>query len=365
MARLKELDGLRGVAASLVMLGHCVGPSAGYLPKPIAVLFDGTVGVTIIFVLSGYVITSLLKAELDRSGSISLRSFYLKRALRIVPASYSYLLVVSILAAAGYLSISASQLVIGFAHLWNYQALILPADQHLQQGTFVIGHFWSLAVQEQFYWLWPFALLIFKRQITVLLLVLIGTLPLIRIAHYVLIPGLREQLSLMFHTGVDPIAVGALLAVQRHRVAAVVSKLSSSWLTTVFVALFVAVPVAHYVAEGKWLITYGKTMDAGLAGLFIMILIERPAFWASHVLRTQPFQYIGMISFSLYLWQQAFCYHDSIFSLPPLLAVTVSIVAGSISYFVIERPCQRLRAKLLSPDFTAPSRAISRIERHS
>lgn len=138
------LDGLRGVAILMVMLFHfgMPGATAGFL------------GVTVFFTLSGFLITGLLANEWDRTNNVSLRRFYTRRALRLLPALCFLLIVwspfrspIEIAAAASYFT------------NWIISYNLVSS---LEFGPF--GHLWSLAVEEQFYLIWPIVLLAVRNH---------------------------------------------------------------------------------------------------------------------------------------------------------------------------------------------------------
>jgi peptidoglycan/LPS O-acetylase OafA/YrhL len=139
------LDGLRAVAVTLVIATHSYHAS---MP-------GGWVGVDVFFVLSGYLITSILLRELRQTGGISMSNFYVRRLLRLTPA-LAVLVMFQLVRTA--FSHNASEIreatLIGALYLenWNNVFQFGPHD--------VMGHTWSLAVEEQFYWLWPLTLLI-------------------------------------------------------------------------------------------------------------------------------------------------------------------------------------------------------------
>ena len=151
-----ELDGVRAVAILLVVAFHAYGrPESGFL------------GVDIFFVLSGFLITALLVQEQNLTGAISLPHFYLRRALRLLPA-----LVVAVL---GYLVITTADFTVGDTK-WPQLADALEGSgygiayvSNVVQAAGVevpgaIGHLWSLATEEQFYLIWPFALVLLFRS---------------------------------------------------------------------------------------------------------------------------------------------------------------------------------------------------------
>jgi peptidoglycan/LPS O-acetylase OafA/YrhL len=149
---IPELDGMRALAVSVVMLSHIGFPWA----------HGGKGGVLVFFVLSGYLITSVLVRELQKSRRLSLKSFYIRRALRLVPA----LLAVTVATTAYALVSRGSEM--SQATLQSVPAVLLYVInwQQVVFGSASAGyfnHFWTLAVEEQFYILWPVILLVIYR----------------------------------------------------------------------------------------------------------------------------------------------------------------------------------------------------------
>src|SRR5215471_14081758 len=145
--RIPSLDGLRAVSIGMVLLGHLDGvrdfPRALYHLTHFA-----NFGVRVFFVISGYLITHLVLKEQSKTGRIDLAEFYRRRAFRILPPAYLYMVVVIV--AYGHL-FSWQNIVTGFAYLTSYFISTTP---------WPLGHLWSLSVEEQFYLLWPLALAI-------------------------------------------------------------------------------------------------------------------------------------------------------------------------------------------------------------
>lgn len=342
--RVKELDGLRAVAVSMVVLGHCnsVLLAEGHsLWLPFRIMGDGFTGVLIFFVLSGFLITRILLAEIRQTGTLSLTRFYWHRAVRILPASYTYIIVTCIIAAFGIAQISVSQVVTATLHMWNYKSVLGVTGP--PQGEQTLGHFWSLALEEQFYWVWPILILLISRHRFRFLMVVILAMPIVRVVSYVLFPDLRDHLSSMFHTAIDPIAMGALLACFEDRAAIWASRVSNRMIAAIVVLLFVVAPLMRILLRGMWTITYGATIESAAAAALIAVLAYRPDNWTAKITRLRPFQYIGMISFSLYLWQQMFCIKGAPFESSFYISVPAAIVAASISFYAIERPTRRWR----------------------
>ena len=151
LAYMPELDGLRGVAIIGVMLAHAKVPF----------LKGGSIGVSIFFVLSGFLITTLLVQEFDRFQSISLKNFYMRRVIRLAPALIAMLIVFCLLSFVllskdrAYWNYTDSIIAVFYFSNWAKAFSIHPPDFLL--------HTWSLSVEEQFYMIWPIVLLLILR----------------------------------------------------------------------------------------------------------------------------------------------------------------------------------------------------------
>ena len=146
MQRIETLDGLRAVSIMIVIAAHAFHDN-----EKLADL--GHMGVLLFFALSGYLITTRLLEERARSGAISLREFYLRRAFRIIPPALVYLGVVALLAALGVIVYRPGAFAGALLFYINY---IDPGVNGWR-----VTHFWSLSVEEHFYALWPLALISF------------------------------------------------------------------------------------------------------------------------------------------------------------------------------------------------------------
>lgn len=344
--RIPELDGLRGVAVSQVVLSHIQSllPD-GHFPlvlAPLDLLASGPLGVLIFFVLSGYLITSLMLGEHARTGTIAVGAFYARRVARIFPVSYLYIAFVALLALAGLAQVSATQLAVAALQAQNYSAVLFgPTGAGPFEGQQTLGHFWSLALEEQFYWLWPLVMVRWRRHAPAILIALVLAMPAVRAASYLLWPGSRRSLLSMFHTALDPIAIGCLLAFFREPVSRRVARIDGVWITLAAVFLFAVTPLLSQTLKGAWTFTVGRTIESALAALLIVVLVDRPGFWLSRALRWPPIHALGLISFSLYVWQEPFCLAGAALVLPPWLAIPVSVSVAWLSYRLVEQPCQR------------------------
>src|SRR5207244_737970 len=120
-------------------------------------LANGGLGVHVFFVLSGFLITHLLRREVQKTGAVDLLAFYMRRVLRIFPALYTYLLTLTVLAVLGVITTSPGELVRAGTFFTNYAFLI---TRESAGGYWFVGHFWTLSLEEQFYLFWPLIILL-------------------------------------------------------------------------------------------------------------------------------------------------------------------------------------------------------------
>ena len=156
MTRIPQIQALRALAAVLVVIYHAKVTSGGYI------------GVDIFYVISGFLITGLLLRELDGTGSLALKAFYLRRVKRLLPASFFVLFVTAIIAWIVYPSTLrhglGKDIAAAGAYISNYLFALWQMDyQNLNSTPPVVIHYWSLAVEEQFYLFWPFIILALYR----------------------------------------------------------------------------------------------------------------------------------------------------------------------------------------------------------
>ena len=224
------LDGLRAVAVVAVLTAHAAG----------AVFPGGKTGVILFFVLSGYLISSILMRDLSQSGRIHLGRFYLNRALRLFPAM--------LIALAGYVVLALAWPAVGKASLTlptaPWAAVYLSNWYDIAAGagrsvTGVLGHFWSLAVEEQFYLIWPFLLWAawrIGRHRGVLMAALIGCVLSYGAKWVLAADGVRQGGT---DLAADALLVGCILAAAVHLAPRAVS-LVGRWLFWPAAAAFLA-----------------------------------------------------------------------------------------------------------------------------
>jgi peptidoglycan/LPS O-acetylase OafA/YrhL len=325
----------------LVVLAHlCETPALQAFDPYARMMFHfGPFGVKVFFVISGFLITKLLLNEERRHGSVSIKGFYIRRAFRIWPVAYAYLLVVALLAWKHVIFVAPHHFIYAGTFLMN----------HVQGANWFTGHFWSLAIEEQFYVVWPVIFLLTARRGRLICCLLILFLaPLLRTLAYLYEPAIygEMQLSLLFMG--DAIAIGCLLAL-------VSTELENSPIVRRIINLrcFFVIPILSVVMYTALKLFPAFYFAAGepiahlsiAATLWKVMHVRDTAF---RFLNTEPLVKIGVFSYSLYVWQQLFLNptSPSVLSHLPLNLLLVC-AATTFSYFWIEVPFLRLRPRLL------------------
>lgn len=346
--RIVGLDGLRAVSILLVLAGHSWQTLA--LAEEFKTLGHyfangARMGVSMFFVVSGYLITHLLHKEWELTGTFSLKAFYARRVLRIFPAFYTYLLVVSFLRFFGWIDTTYGDILTAGVFLKNYQHAFAI---HSNDSNWFVGHFWTLSLEEQFYLLWPVTILLvgMLRAHRVAFLIVLSS-PLIRVITYYLWPASRGQLGIMLHTAAEPIMLGCLAALWQHYdffERGLRRWASRQWpfLAAIFVLIISPTLVLRF--GGMYGATIGMSLES-IAVAFIMLwIIRHPKSLLVRILSTSALCHIGTISYSLYLWQQLFLTprNQSWTGVFPV-SLVLSFAIAQLSFSLIERPFLRSR----------------------
>jgi peptidoglycan/LPS O-acetylase OafA/YrhL len=336
-AHLPSLDGLRAISIVLVLLAHTSG-TRGFLPRFDSKTGDyARLGVVVFFVISGFLITSLLLTEYAKKGRVSLRLFYARRALRIFPASYTFLACISLLWLLGTVQLNSRD----FWHAISYTVNYLP-DRSWQ-----VGHLWSLSVEEQFYLLWPFAFVSLgpRRSFWIAAAVtLLG--PVARSADWLFLRGTPYHDLEMFPMVADSLAMGCLLARVRYWLE------GQDWYLRLFRPVYSLLLVALILLLNRYTNrAIVAAFGAAIINVCIAVLIHRSIYfsgdWMGRLLNWKPVAFIGVLSYSLYLWQQLFLDRNSaawMNAFPQNLLLAVS--AALVSYLLLEKPLLKLRHRL-------------------
>ncbi|MEH3104127.1 MAG: acyltransferase [Sphingomonas phyllosphaerae] len=323
--RHRGIDGWRAIAAGFVVFSHAINfrftvpPGAAMhlvqrVSGPLA-----QIGVQLFFVISGFIITSLMLREETKRGRVSIAAFYARRFCRILPPLLAYFAAVGLLTATG--------------------ALTLPADSFASAATFTcnigfvdcdwwVAHTWSLAVEEQFYLAWPLLIVLAppRWRVPLLIAALIGCTI-----------GISAN-PFVFHsnyTSFGCIAAGALYALSPVvRQACQRATATPLWLAAI--ALLVLGPLTRLgviaIVSLPFLVTY-------------IIFAGNALRWVRAILEWRVLQIIGAGSYSLYLWQQLFLAPPAHYTSGPFPIVLLPIVV-LLSVYLVERPFIHLGRRL-------------------
>jgi peptidoglycan/LPS O-acetylase OafA/YrhL len=305
-----ELDGIRGLAILLVLAQHINLPSS---------TLAGLVGVNLFFVLSGYLITTLLITERDRAGGINLRRFYERRVRRLVPALVAVLVVTGgLMAIQGQLAGYIGPAAVSFFYVSDIAKAI-------GYDLGYVGHTWSLAMEEQFYLLWP-ALLIFAPRKWLAPLAITGIVGAVAL-QLLLVP---DNVLAHFRPDVraDAILWGCLIALVPVKV--------PRWATA-------ASGIALLIVSFTFLWPYAIGLSSVLSAVFIA-----GAATLVPILSARPLVRIGQISYGMYLWHaipfgllMPQTLAGNVLAMAAVVAITIGLAL--ISERWIERPFRRTR----------------------
>lgn len=282
------LDGWRAVAILMVIFHHDNLHRVG--PVSTDVLYKhGSYGVHLFFAISGLLICSRLLDEERRLGSFSLRAFYIRRAFRILPAAIIFLAAVGILGLAHIIPLHFREWIAGLLFWRNY----VPALNGGPNSGWYTGHFWSLAIEEHFYFLLP-TILLSRRRVTILISlagIIIGW------RAYVMTHGVRD----LFRTDqrLDALLIPAAFAI-------ILSTPARDFLKPYLRPVLVAPWALLLAILSTRCLLAATVFDPIYASALVASTMLHPGTWTGKILESEALRYIGRISYGLYLWQQLF-----------------------------------------------------------
>jgi peptidoglycan/LPS O-acetylase OafA/YrhL len=359
-----ELDGLRAVAVILVFIAHIgfVWPSINEKVLP-----GSFQGVDLFFVLSGFLLTSLLLEERKRTGGFSFRGFYRRRALRLLPA-LCLILVVNLAYQAQqrlplWPTFKAYFFIVFYISNW---ATVFGNPFIL---TFTWGHMWSLAVEEQYYVIFfPLLIVLLRRarSLRTVAWVLAGGIVVTWVWRFVATsrsaPTDFTLLYVRTDVRADALLLGPLVAVLVHLGHRITPKVR-----------LLAIPALAYLV---WTLCYARVDDRWLyewaigpidiAWTIVMVAVLGGGHVFARTLRLRPVVWIGKISYGLYLWHlpvyiivfRHMRYRHLANWVPFVLAMTTTFACATFSYYVVERPfLRRKRPRGSSEPATVPATA--------
>jgi peptidoglycan/LPS O-acetylase OafA/YrhL len=338
--RIPSLDGLRALAIGLVLADH-IGWGE-YAPPALSwfarVARAGDLGVRLFFVISGFLITTLLRQEYEHQGTISLRRFYFRRTLRIMPPFFFFMAIYTITGAAKVVPWNPSDALYAWTLTMNF---------HNDEVVWTLAHLWSLSVEEQFYLLWPgLMLFVGLRRASALLAAVVVASAGWHLASYLYLTTPSFELRHTFRGVAQWLAAGALLALWRKRLHAIQWYRDALGHPGLPVVLVIGIGLA-WTGIGYW-----RRSDLTIAGavfgtaLLIDWAMTHPRALLAAPLNWRPMVWIGRISYSLYLWQQPLVFdHSTSVWLRPPQALLLLIPLAALSYYGIELPTLGVRRR--------------------
>ncbi|MGZ3757719.1 MAG: acyltransferase family protein [Mucilaginibacter sp.] len=342
-----SLNGLRGISILMVVMAHLRLSWAPFYQ----LIFNGPLGVSIFFVLSGFLITTICLKEIKLTGGLSLKKFYLRRVLRILPVVLLYIFIVFLADRIFHLHIAYFQYLAALLFVMNFSYYIR------NQPTTEFGHFWSLAVEEQFYLIFPFILKKSYKGFSWSIVFIVAVLPLLCLLQEFYKP-LNEGVFYMFtHYFIkfQSVAVGCLFSLLAFN-----KKFDSGWLlrnkTIGNIAAIVVIYYLHFDPFYTIKAVYINLIIAFLIGYVVITNIKPANDFIYKLLNTKVLSLVGTLSYSIYVWQQIFTFGDS--KLPAILAIfpynvvfLTAVACGS--YYGYERYFLKLKTRLNKPKASA------------
>ncbi|MBS1645889.1 MAG: acyltransferase [Bacteroidetes bacterium] len=339
------LDGLRAFSIIIVVVAHINNHL--FKNRYLDIIFrEGLLGVTIFFVISGFLITSLLFKEQIETGTISLKKFYLRRLFRIFPLVLLYVLFLICLNSLFHLEI----------HFMTFiGCLFFLANFNLFNRSQFSGHFWSLAFEEQYYVIFPFLL---KKMYSfficvVLLFVIILPVLLFWAGYFHFYPSKIWIHFAHFIVQFIPLLIGSLLAVfmfKNYSIPIIGAQKNINYLNTLLIVLIIGLNIDRIENVFESYVLFIKNIIVVfLIACFIGINVNSHSrSLLFNILNSKIFIKIGILSYSIYIWQQAFTLFDN--KLPVIFTafpynIIILLLVSFLSYNYYEKIFLRLKKR--------------------
>jgi peptidoglycan/LPS O-acetylase OafA/YrhL len=336
---LPTLDGWRAIAALTVFMFHDTIFASGCSSKWLLSLSSCLAwsAVSLFFGISGLLITSRLLEEREFFGEIHLSGFYVRRACRILPAAWLYLIAILLLGRfSGAVPLDKQD--------W-FGALFFYRNYNYSSGGWAARHFWSLAVEEHFYFIWP-ALLFYlgnRRAAWVAASLCLACL----LCRFSLAPGPTglgpNDAVFLSHIRIDALLFPSMLAILL-RDDGIRESLRNSLTPPRWAVLAGIWSLTLWTPGYVWKVAaWMLTIQAATTPLLIVGPLLHPEWTLGRVLEGRPITWLGRISYSLYLWQHPFTHWQS---LSILFRLPMTIGCAAMSFYLVERPFMRLGHRL-------------------
>lgn len=327
------LDGLRGISILFVVFGHFA------MYRGMFDYLNGEIGVEIFFVISGFLITTLLLKEKVKHGTVSFKNFYIRRFLRIVPVSFLFLFLMIFINKPLQLGITNKSFSTAFLYLKN-----IPFRNSSEWFT---GHYWSLSIEEQFYLFFPFFIVYQTNKFIIFSVILMISLPFLNICgfHNVgvfytnhVIHFLTFSVIILLGKGSASILVGSLYSILLFKRVININKLNKSYFLSFILLVFscyLLTRASYFYVEFVSIVFFPF-----IIGYVIILNLQKKNFLRLF-LDNPILQKIGVLSYSIYIWQQLFTsnrtWHLFKFSDTFIVRLILLFLVAYISYNFYEK----------------------------
>ncbi|MEO5563223.1 MAG: acyltransferase, partial [Chitinophagaceae bacterium] len=351
-----SLDGLRGIAILLVIFHH----NFDFIPGS----QFGYVGVDLFFVLSGFLITDILLKTRDTKNFI--QKFYIRRVLRIFPLYYLILFAFFLFVPF----ISQLQYQYNYYHdnqsmTWFHMINWLYIFNQRPSDSMIFGHFWSLSVEEQFYILWPFLILLCRnlRKLTVAIYIILGIGIMLRFASWLQWGGNYTGFSFQYMTHYDGLCIGSLIAIWKFdNSPALIKKFIRFLFAVTGISFLVFILAKTFFTGLPHFMLFGYTNVAIIFGLIVISATSMNFNYAKRLLENNALRYFGKISYGLYIFHwpiflvfRSSFQHSTLFEgvnvtlvqfIIAIASLIVAILISVLSYNLFERRILALKDML-------------------
>jgi len=354
MNYIKGFDGLRAMSVLMVVLTHLgireMLPDTPFIKDRLFELFAGVTGVNIFFAISGFLITRILLREKSQTGKISFKNFYARRFLRLLPPLLVFYAIILLMMNFGWLKSSLSSVLLSFFYLYNYCPYSIYNS--------LIGHTWSLAVEEQFYFIWPFivAYVSLKKLLRIIALIIAASLCIFYFITYLAIEynGVTYTLNSWswahrwFIPAVGPIMIGAGVSViifyNLYSFKKWLVVRQTPWISLILFCCPVYLP--------SFLFSAFPLIQAAGVSVFLAWIYHHQQSGITHVLEWKPLSFIGKLSYGIYVYQGIFLGTGPrgknlwIQQFPQNVCLTLALAL--LSFYLLEKPMLRLKRHFIS-----------------
>ncbi len=339
MNYIKGFDSLRAISIIMVMISHLLPAGYDFYETRLWIVVSGDTGVRIFFTLSGFLITTLLIKEKEKKGFINFKSFFARRFIRLLPPLLLFYCTIALFMTTGDIQSTWIGFYFSLLYLYNF----VPHNYY----TVELGHTWSLAVEEQYYLIWPFLINSFQK--TKKITIIVTLLLLLCSLAYFIFP--RLEITQHYHTSrwfipaAAPIFIGSLVAIFNQKKAKKWTLLF--YKNTTFILLAFALFLYPLYSPTN-LLPFTPILQAVGVSIFLIWILYNQNHTFTKILNNPPLQYIGKISYGIYVYQGFFLRTGPGGNLAvqhfPMNIILVFIIA-ILSYEFYEKKLMKLKVR--------------------